>query len=80
MIPGLRCLLLGLFGDEGQSPSPEQVERLRQELVKHNKTFEFKSYPNAGHAFFADYRTSYRQHAAVDGWARVFEWFGKSLA
>lgn len=80
MIPGLNCPMLGLFGEEDQNPSPEHVERLRQELIRHHKTFEFHSYPNAGHAFFADYRPSYRQHAAVDGWERVFGWFGKYLA
>ena len=80
MIPDLNCPLLGLFGDEDQSPSPEQVERLRQELAKHNKTFEFHSYPDAGHAFFADYRPSYRQHAAADAWPRVFDWYGKYLS
>lgn len=80
MIPDFSCPLLGLSGDEDANPSPQQVERLRQELTKHNKTFELHSYSDAGHGFYADYRASYRQIAATDAWQRVFEWFGKYLA
>src|SRR5438067_12798605 len=36
--------------------------------------FEFHTYDNAGHAFFAVDRPQYRQHAAVDGWKRVLGW------
>ncbi len=80
MISGLNVPLLGLHGDEDQNPSPDMVEQLRQELEKQGKTFEFHSFENAGHAFFADYRPSYRQHAAVDGWEKVFDWYGKHLS
>jgi carboxymethylenebutenolidase len=80
MISGLQCPLMNLSGDEDQNPSPEQVERLRQEMETHGKTFESHSYPEAGHAFFADYRPSYRQAAAVEGWQHVFEYFEKYLS
>lgn len=36
-------------------------------------------YPNAGHAFHADYRPSYRAEAAADGWKRCVGWFEKYL-
>ncbi len=80
MIADLSCPLLGLFGEQDQNPTVEQVERLRGELIGHDKEFEIKVYPDAGHAFFADRRPSYRQEAAVDGWQQVFAWFGKHLA
>jgi carboxymethylenebutenolidase len=80
MIADLSCPLLGLFGEDDQNPTVEQVERLRGELSGHKKEFEIKVYPNAGHAFFADRRPSYRVEAAVDGWQQVFAWFGKHLA
>lgn len=80
LIPNLSCPLLGIFGEEDTNPTPEHVERLRQRLTEHKKEFEFKVYPNAGHAFFADYRPSYRQEAAVDAWVRVFDFFEKHLA
>ncbi len=80
MIAGLNCPVLGLFGESDQNPSPQHVVRLRQELEKQGKQFEFKSYPpDTGHGFFADYRPSYRQEAATDGWQRIFTFFGKHL-
>jgi carboxymethylenebutenolidase len=36
---------------------------------------EIHVYPDAGHAFFADYRPSYRPDAAADGWKRMLAWF-----
>lgn len=80
MIPNLSCPLLGLFGESDQNPAPAHVARLEEELKKHRKTHEFKSYPpDVGHGFFADYRPSYRQAAAVDGWERIFAFFGSHL-
>jgi carboxymethylenebutenolidase len=35
----------------------------------------FVVYPDAPHAFHADYRPSYRREAAEDGWKRCLEWF-----
>jgi carboxymethylenebutenolidase len=79
MTPGLNCPLLGLFGAEDLNPSPEQVAKIEAELKRHNKVYEFHTYENAGHGFFAVDRPSYRQHAALDGWEKVFAWFGKYL-
>lgn len=81
MVANLNCPLLGLFGALDANPSPEHVARLEQELKKHKKKYEFKSYPaDAGHGFFADYRPSYRQEPAVDGWQRIFDFFGRHLS
>ena len=76
----LHCPLLGLFGEEDQNPSPEDVATLDKELAQLGKTYEFHSYPGAGHAFFAVNRPSYRPEAAVDGWGRVDAFFGRYLA
>ncbi|MDP3766556.1 MAG: dienelactone hydrolase family protein, partial [Dehalococcoidia bacterium] len=58
----------------------DAVERsLEEALKKHGKTYEFHTYENAGHAFFAVNRPNYRPHAAVDGWEKVFAWFEKYL-
>jgi carboxymethylenebutenolidase len=35
----------------------------------------FVVYPDAPHAFHADYRPSYRPVAAADGFARCLDWF-----
>ena len=79
MIPQLSCPLLALFGEEDPNPSPAHAERLQAELDKHKKTYELRMYPNAGHAFFADYRPSYRPVAAQDMWHRVLTFYDKYL-
>ena len=76
----LSCPVLGIFGADDQSPTPEHVAQLDAELTKHNKLHEFHMYPNAGHGFFYHHRPAYRQEQAVDGWAKVFEFLGQTLA
>ena len=75
----LSCPLLGLFGADDQYPSPEQVSELEEELKAQHKTYEFHSYEGAGHAFFSVNRAAYRPEAAVDGWEKIFTWFGRYL-
>jgi carboxymethylenebutenolidase len=76
----LSCPLLGLFGEEDQGPTPEQVALHEAELKKHNKTYEFHMYPEAGHGFFYYDRGAYRQKQAIDGWTKVFAFLQKYLA
>lgn len=76
----LSCPLLGLFGNEDQSPPPDQVDQHEAELKKHNKDYEFHRYDNAGHAFFYYDRGAYRQEAAVDGWNKIWDFFGRHLS
>jgi carboxymethylenebutenolidase len=75
----LQCPLLGLFGVEDTRPSPDDTARTREALDKFGKTYEFHTYDNAGHAFFAVDRPQYRQAAALDGWEKVFAFFGTHL-
>ena len=77
--PQLRCPLLGLFGNEDHFPNTEQVDELEAALKDAGKTYEFHRYDDAGHAFFSVDRTAYRPEAAVDGWQRIFDWFGRYL-
>ncbi|WP_432976238.1 dienelactone hydrolase family protein [Dactylosporangium sp. CA-233914] len=78
-LPDVRCPVLGLFGDDDKYPAPDEVARLAELMAEHGKTFEHHSYEGAGHAFFAVDRPSYRPAAAVDGWQRIFAFFGKHL-
>ena len=75
----LSCPLLGLFGEEDHSPTPEQVAQHERELQKHGKTYEFHMYPKAGHGFFYYDRPNYRQEQAVDGWQKLFAFLEKYL-
>ena len=76
----LSCPILGLFGEEDTSPTPEQVRRHEEELKKNGKNYEFHIYPNAGHGFFYYNRPNYRQEQAEDGWKKVFAFLEKHLA
>jgi carboxymethylenebutenolidase len=78
--PSLSCPLLGLFGEEDSYPSPAQVVELEEALKANGKTYEFHSYPNAGHAFFSVNRPAYRVEAANDGWEKIFAFYGKYLS
>jgi carboxymethylenebutenolidase len=76
----LNCPLLGLFGNDDVFPNPEQVDELEAALKDAGKDYEFHRYDGAGHAFFTVDRTAYRPEAAVDGWQRIFDFFGTHLA
>ena len=76
----LSCPLLGLFGEDDQNPSPAQVELHEAALKQHGKSYEFHNYPDAGHGFFYHDRPMYRVEQAMDGWQRIFEFFGRHLS
>lgn len=75
----LSCPLLGIFGEEDHSPTVEQVAIQEAELKKHGKDYDFHMYPDAGHGFFYYDRPAYRQEQAVDGWKKIFAFFGEHL-
>jgi carboxymethylenebutenolidase len=78
--PDLSCPLLGLFGEEDKYPSPEHVAELEDALKAAGKTYEFHSYPNTGHSFFSVNRPAYRVEAALDGWEKIFAFYGMYLS
>jgi carboxymethylenebutenolidase len=80
MTKDLNCPILGLFGNDDQNPSPDQVNQHEEELKKHGKNYDFHRYDGAGHAFFYYQAPAYRQQAAMDGWAKVFTFFEANLA
>ncbi len=79
MVPDLTCPLLALFGVEDENPTAEQADQMKALLDQHGKTYEWVMYNNAGHAFFADYRPSYRAAPAQDMWHRVLLFYGQHL-
>ena len=67
--------MLGLYGAEDQSIPLPSIASMRAALHATGGRSEIVIYPGAGHAFFADYRPSYRKSAAEDGWMRMQRWF-----
>lgn len=72
----LKAPVLGLYGEADQGIPVKDVEAMRAALAKAGRTdSEIILYPEAPHAFFADYRPSYRPEPAADGWQRCLTWF-----
>ena len=74
--------VLGLYGGQDTGIPLDTVETMKKALAEGgaaSKASEFVIYPDAPHAFHADYRPSYRAEAATDGWKRALDWFKKHL-
>jgi len=71
----LQAPVLGLYGGADTGIPVESVEKMRAALTARGNGSEIVLYPDAPHAFFADYRPSYRKEAAEDGWRRLQAWF-----
>jgi carboxymethylenebutenolidase len=66
--------VLGLYGGADTGIPVDTVEQMRKALGPNSRS-QIHVYPDAPHAFFADYRPSYRKEAAEDGWRRAIAWF-----
>lgn len=73
----LKAPVLGLYGGKDDSIPLDSIDRMKTALTAANVAWDFHIYPDAGHAFHADYRPSYREEAAKDGWDRALGWFKK---
>lgn len=71
---GLKAPVLGLYGGADQGIPHETVERMREAVKAGRMPVEIVVYPDAPHAFHADYRPSYREVPAKDGWGRLQKW------
>jgi len=71
----LKAPVLGLYGGADQGIPLEDVELMREELERAKSPSTIHVYPDAPHAFHADYRPTYRKEEAQDGWKRALEWF-----
>jgi carboxymethylenebutenolidase len=71
----LKCPLLGLYGAKDTGIAVADVQAAEAKAKAANKTVEIVIYPESPHGFHADYRPSYRQADAEDGWKRMIAWF-----
>ncbi len=71
--------VLGLFGEEDQNPSPEDVAKIDAEMTRLGKNHEFHVYPGCGHGFNCNARSSYRPESARDAWGKAMAWFEANL-
>jgi carboxymethylenebutenolidase len=71
----LKCPLLCLYGGKDTSIPVADVQEAVAKAKAAHKTVELVIYPDSPHGFFADYRPSYHQADAEDGWKKAIAWF-----
>lgn len=76
----LKAPMLGLYGSADTGIPLDTVEQMKAALSKASsnpaaKASKFEIYPEAPHAFHADYRATYREGPAKDAWAKCLAWF-----
>ncbi len=77
LVGQLNAPVLGLYGGQDMGIPLDHVEQMRAALATGSAAAResmFTVYPDAPHAFYADYRSSYRKDAATDGWQRALAW------
>ena len=80
LVAKLKAPVLGLYGGKDTGIPQESVDAMKVALKSGSaaaKGLEFVIYPDAPHAFHADYRPSYREQVAQDGWVHMLSWFQK---
>ncbi len=75
LVADLGCPVLGLYGGADTGILPVTTEQMKKAADAAGKKTEFVVYPDTPHAFNADYRPSYREGPAKDGWKRMQAWF-----
>ena len=78
VVGSIEVPVLGLYGGADQGIPVSSVEKMKTALKDSNKPSEIIIYPDAPHAFYADYRPQgYRKEAAEDAWKKMLDWFKK---
>lgn len=78
LVDDLKAPVYGAYGGKDAGISQADVDRMRIELAKGPaaaKASRIDIYPDAPHAFHADYRPSYRKAEAEQAWSRMLDWF-----
>jgi carboxymethylenebutenolidase len=81
LVGQLKAPVLGLYGAADTGIPLDTVDKMKVALAQGPaaaKSSEFVVYPEAPHAFHADYRGSYRKGPAEDGWQRLLAWLKRN--
>jgi len=79
IVKQLKAPVLGLYAGKDSGIPVAHVEQMKKELAAAGKTTsEFVIYPDAQHAFFADYRPSYDKKSADDAWPKALAFLKKN--
>jgi len=77
----IKAPVLGLFGNDDQGPSPEDVNDYEAALKKAGVEYDFHRYDGAGHGF-QDFNNPdrYRESQSEDAWDKSLAFFKKNLS
>ena len=75
----LKAPVLGLYGGADTGIPMESVLNMQNALLQQldSAKSNIHVYPDTPHAFHADYRASYREAQAKDGWNRMLRWMSE---
>ncbi|RJT24545.1 carboxymethylenebutenolidase [Chakrabartia godavariana] len=79
LVSAINAPVLGLYGARDKGIPVADVEAMNAALKAAKKPSSIHLYPEADHGFLADYRPSYNEAAARDGWSRALAHFKKYL-
>jgi carboxymethylenebutenolidase len=79
LVSQAHCPTYIVGGEEDQNPSPADCAEIQRRLQRAGKSVQCEIFKNARHAFFADYRPSYREKAAFDLWPKMVAFFQSHL-
>ncbi len=83
LVDHLQTPVLGLYGGQDDAIPLATIHEMQIALKTGSEAARHSGvhiYPEAGHAFFADYRATYREAAATDGWRRCIAWLQEHLS
>ena len=77
----LKAPVLGLYGAKDRGIPLDSVEKMREALkAAGNSKSRIDVYQDADHGFHADYRPTYHDPSAKDGWQKLQAWFKQNGA
>lgn len=77
-VANITAPVLGIFGEKDPRITVN-VPKLEEAMKKYNKSFEYKVYPDALHAFFNNTGANYNPEAAADAWPLTLSFLEKHL-
>jgi carboxymethylenebutenolidase len=76
----LRCPVLLVYGGLDAGISQQDRDTIESRLKALHKKYDLWVYPEAGHGFFTEDRSSYHKPSAEDVWPKTLDWLNKTLA
>jgi carboxymethylenebutenolidase len=73
----LKAPVLGLYAGKDQGIPLDSVDKMRAAAKQAKVDSDIIVYPDAQHGFHADYRPSYNEANAKEGWSKLQAWFKK---